>query len=466
MTFQPNIHKISATRSMFFASLTLILFFLASAMIHLLLQNEQNYSKCSRWLKTYEVEFHDDGSWAAKKAEKPFMRIEDGKLLSWDANLYNHIRQHLYDPHHSWVGEYAFFPLFPLFWKGLNVSPVGICIVNLFLFIAGATLIVYLFRQRISLWMYLLVVCMPFIVIYAIPYSEALFFLATATGIAGVIKGKYWLYFAGFFIASMTRAAGNILLIAWLITDILSTIATRKGWKGFLHDVTLHLIPIVAGVFLVMIFMHLRGGEHWFEYALAQKQWNKELSFPSWPLSDWSQESACVTQPLLFALFIPALIWLTLFLLRCIKFSKDNSKAVDFDGWQCIRLLSMLFFVGNIILALMTQKGCMYSQARLLTCTPFFLFLLLDMARENKTTMWTVIMTVFLVVAIAMCHKMLLRPATLGLVITLLLIVLVFYNQWMHRWLKWTLLCITIALNLFWTAYLFNCFMNRGWIFT
>ena len=315
---------------MFFASLTLILFFLASAMIHLLLQNEQNYSKCSRWLKTYEVEFHDDGSWAAKKAEKPFMRIEDGKLLSWDANLYNHIRQHLYDPHHSWVGEYAFFPLFPLFWKGLNVSPVGICIVNLFLFIAGATLIVYLFRQRISLWMYLLVVCMPFIVIYAIPYSEALFFLATATGIAGVIKGKYWLYFAGFFIASMTRAAGNILLIAWLITDILSTIATRKGWKGFLHDVTLHLIPIVAGVFLVMIFMHLRGGEHWFEYALAQKQWNKELSFPSWPLSDWSQESACVTQPLLFALFIPALIWLTLFLLRCIKFSKVNCFAIVF----------------------------------------------------------------------------------------------------------------------------------------
>ena len=29
-----------------------------------------------------------------------------------------------------------------------------------------------------------------------------------------------------------------------------------------------------------------------------------------------------------------------------------------------------------------------------------------------------------------------------------------------------TLLAVTRILNIFWTAYLFNCFMNGGWIFT
>lgn len=455
----------SVPRTILYASLVLIMFFSASAVSHLLLQNEKVYSTCKHFVKTYEVVRNNDGSWYAARTEKPFMRIENRHLLSWDASHYDNIRRNLYDPQNSWVGEYAFFPLFPLLWKALHVDPVGICLVNMLLFIVGAVIMVSLFRKRLTPWMYLLVLCMPFLVIFAIPYSEALFFLALAIGIYGHVKRKYLLYFVGFFIASMTRAAGNILLVAWLITDILTALATHKRWKNLLRDVALHLAPIVAGVALVMLFQHLRGAEHWFEYVLAQKHWGKELSLPTWPFTDWSAEGESVTKPLIFILFIPSLVWLAHLLFRYTR-PNQNESSTDFDGWQQVRLLSVLFFVGNILLALFTQKGCMYSQARLLTCTPFFLFLVFDMATHEHHRLWEYVLAVFTILALVLCHRMLFHSYSFGGLITLGLLLLVFFHHRMPIVLTKTLLAITCLLNIFWTAYLFNCFMNGGWIFT
>lgn len=463
MKLFPDRQEPSAPRTLILFSLVLVLFFSATAVTHLFLQNEHIYSICKSFVKTYEVIKNDDGSWYADRTEKPFMRIENNNLLSWDAEHYDNIRQHLYDSRHSWVGEYAFFPLFSLLWKGLHVGPAGICLVNLLLFIVGAAIMVSLFRKQIPRWMYLLVLCMPFLVIYAIPYSEALFFLTTAIGLFGLAKGKYSMYFVGFFLASMTRAAGNILLVAWLITDILAALAAHKGWKTFLRDTALHLAPVVTGGALVMLFQHLRGAEHWFEYIIAQKEWNKELSLPTWPLTDWSNEGESVTKPLLFILFIPALAWLALTLFRSAQAPKNGN---DFDSRQQLRLLSVLFFVGNIVLALFTQKGCMYSQARLLTCTPFFLFLILDMASHEHHRLWDYTLAAFIVLSLVLCRHMQFHTYTLGLPITLGLILLVFFHRRMPDWLTKTLLAVTCLLNIFWTAYLFNCFMNGGWIFT
>ena len=50
--------------------------------------------------------------------------------------------------------------------------------------------------------------------------------------------------------------------------------------------------------------------------------------------------------------------------------------------------------------------------------------------------------------------------------LTLMLMVLVFFGRRMNRRLRRTLLCLTLALNIFWTAYLFNCFLSDGWVFT
>lgn len=448
-------------------AIVVALFFLAAGLCHALLQNRNVYNAVGGVVKTYAVEHNDDGSWHAYHVSEPFEKITNKDLVVFDASHYYSIKEYLYQsPFEIKHREYAFFPLFPLLWRATGLSPIGICLLNIMLFLAGIVVLLLLFKDKISPWMALLTVCMPYLVIFAIPYSEALFFIAAAAGLYGLVNRRYWLFFVGFLLASMTRSASNILLVAWLITDLLLCLQQRESWKTYLKNVALHLAPVVTGVALVIIIQRLCGAPQWFQFVSSQAVWGKEIALPSWPFTDWSVEGTSVTWALIYTLFIPALAWLAGMLFASLKHSKSNNITNDNRQWQAARLLSVLFFVGNIVLALFTQKGCMYSQARLLTCTPFFVFLVLDLACNPVPKVWRWVIAACLVATAIYCSNMLLGADTLGCLITLLLITLVFFHHWMPCWLRGTLLGITAVLNIYWTAYLFNCFLNGGWVFT
>ena len=440
------------------------------------LQNETIYRLVSGSVKTYDVTQHDDGSKEVYLVKRPFNKVENQNLLHWDAFMYHELAQYLYDPSILWVGYFAMFPLFPLLWRATHLSPIGISLLNYALFIVGLLLLLKAFRQRNPLTSArhlaitcMLLLCMPYMVIFLIPYSEALFFVCIALGLYGLLQDRYWLYFIGFMLGCMTRAAGSILLVAWVIVDVLAALHTRQPFKDLLLNLAKHLTPVLVGVGAVMLFQHVRGAEHWFEFAMAQQYWGKELSLPTWPLTDWSNESLCVSKPLLLILFIPALAWLAVSLIRGIHAyasSTERKQPITFDSWSLVRTLSVLFFVGNIVLALLTQKGCMFSQARLLTCTPFFFFLLIDIYHSRHVGWWRWVMALFVVVATIMCREMIFHLASAGCALVILLTVLVFFGRVMNRHIRRILLALTLALNIFWTAYLFNCFLSGGWIFT
>lgn len=431
--------------------------------VHFALQNEGVYSLVGNWVKTYERVGNDDDSWEVIRVSKPYVAIVNERLLSWDADHYYHISQSLYAPPTCNEIEYAFMPLFPLIWHATNASPLAMCLLNILMYLIGVGVMMRIFEGKLNGWMCLLVLCMPLTIVYCIPYSEALFFVCVAVGLYGYARDSYWLYFIGFMLAAATRSAGNILIVAWMITDILSALRSRISWHKAIGNMGLHLLPLIVGIGMAMLFQHLHGAEHWFEYVIAQRHWDKELSLPQWPFTEWSEESKSISFPIIYAFFIPALGWLALSLLNSVKGKKVG---VDGEKWEEMRMLSVLFFVGNIVLALLTQKGCMYSQGRLLTCTPFFLFLVLDISRQKLPTAWVVVASVFLVIALGLCHRLLIKPSTMGLVITMLTALLVVYNQRMRPWVRRTLLWVTIVINVCWTAYLLNCFLNRGWIFT
>ena len=443
------------------------LFFLADGLCHALLQNGYVYNAVGEVVKTYAVEQNDDGSWYAYHVREPFAKITNDDLVVFDAAHYNSIKEYLYQsPFDIDHREYAFFPLFPLLWRATGLSPIGICLLNIMLFLVGVVVLLLLFKDKMTPWVALLTVCMPYLVVFAIPYSEALFFIVAAAGLYGLVNRRYWLYFTGFLLVSMTRSASNILLVAWLITDLLICLQQRESWKTYIKNVALHLAPVIAGVAFVIIFQRLCGATQWFQFVSSQEIWGKEISLPQWPFTDWSVEGKSVTWALIFTLFIPALAWLATKLFASLGNDKTNNVADKNRQWQIVRLLSVLFFVGNIVLALFTQKGCMYSQARLLTCTPFFVFLVLDIASKPVPKVWRWLVAVCLVAAAILCSEMLFGADTLGCLITLLLITLVFFHHWMPCWLRSTLFGITVALNIYWTAYLFNCFLNGGWCFT
>lgn len=457
--------------------LTLAVWLGSLALCYATLQNEKAYSLVSGSVKTYDVSINDDGSKEVYFTKRPFNKVDNQSLLHWDAFMYDGLAEYLYDPSVLWVGYFAFFPLFPLLWRATQLSPIGISLLNFVLFGFGLLLLLKAFQQKYHMTTRRLIItcmlllCMPYMVIFLIPYSEALFFVCIALGLYGLLKERYWLYFIGFTLGCMTRAASNILLVAWVIADILAALYTRQSIKLFIRNLALHLAPVVVGVVAVMLFQHFRGAEHWFEFVLAQQYWGKELSLPTWPLTDWSSESQCVTQPLLYILFMPALAWLAATLIKGIRLR--IKKADDPLGileeptpWSLVRTLSVLFLVGNIVLALFTQKGCMYSQARLLTCTPFFFFLMIDIYHHPRVGLWRWVMAAFVVLAAIMCREMLFHLATIGCALTVLLTLLVFFGRIMNRHLRHVLLCLTLALNIFWTAYLLNCFLSGGWIFT
>lgn len=465
----------------------------AVALCFALLHNPTVYHAVRGVAKTYRVEKQADNTIEVTRERIPFNPVHDTLLLHWDAENYKLIADHLYDPQYVWPGYKAFFPLFPLLWRLTGLSPIGVCVLNFLLFVAGLLLLLKTCKGLSSLGAgpapsggtdslrrLLVLLCMPFMVIFLIPYSEGLFFLCISLGLYGLFKQRYWIFFIGFMLGCMTRAAGSILLVAWVITDVLYALRYRTSWRGLLRSLALHLAPVAAGVAVVVAIQVLSGGGSPFDFARAQSEWGKEWSLPSWPLTDWSDEGKCVTQPLIFILFLPALGWLCAELVKSLRGGcaaakqQDTPAATDAPAVRVqwlVRVLSVLFFVGNVMLALFTQKGCMFSQARLLTCTPFFFFLAIDFegalrrpGREARVWRWVVVG--FMVLAAALCRLMLFKGQTLGCIITFLFLTLVLFAPLKPKAVDRVVLAVALLLNIFWTANLFNCFLSGGWIFT
>ena len=192
--------------------------------------------------------------------------MKHGKKYADSVKLIDHLKQ--YDPEEavalgSGVGHVLHGEAHVLAVDGHTVHlAIGIAALNYLLYLAGLVLVVLLFCKNIPRWKFLLLLCAPMTVIYMIPYSEALFFITIALGLYGMVRRRYWLFFVGFFLACATRAAGNILAVAFVITDVLVGLRNRDSFSKTLLNALRHLAPIVAAVLAVVLFQHLRGAEH------------------------------------------------------------------------------------------------------------------------------------------------------------------------------------------------------------
>ena len=116
---------------------------------------------------------------------KPFYYRNPKNLASWDAGHYLHIRNNYYKG--DWY--YAFFPLFPLAWKASGISIIYIGLVNYLLFGISLILLAFIFlKERFrSVTDKLIVMAfgltLPPIVVYYMPYAEALFTLTFALAV-------------------------------------------------------------------------------------------------------------------------------------------------------------------------------------------------------------------------------------------------------------------------------------------
>lgn len=437
----------------------IIVFFAAVFGLHRLLQEPAVHTPLRHVFKTYEVSSDGNGGKCVNNSDKTFERIEAGKMNSWDAEHYKRIKETLYTTER--IECWAFFPLFSVLWRATGLDSLGIGILNCLLFAIGMLIMFKIFGNELPPWAFLLVLCVPYLVIFMMPYTEALFFLCIAVGLYGVIKEKYGFYFIGFLLASMTKASASILIAVFLFAEIISLAYHRKPLL-FLARFGKRILPVVLGVLCVMIFQKLRGAENFHQFFISQKIWGKYLSLPELPFSDWSSEGKSITDPFLLLYFVPMIV----VSVRAFLAGIGRKVEKEITTWQYTRLLSLLFLSGNIFTALLTQHGGLYSLARYLLATPFFVFLLFDTVKNRRNKMWEAAYAVIGLITVVLCRHNFFKADFAGTWLVMLGSLLAFFHRRFGKRLLYPALVACILLNICWTAYMFNCFLLDSWIFT
>jgi hypothetical protein len=427
-----------------------------------LLQKESIYTHVSNVIKNYVTVTKEDGSKDYQREKVPFVKITNNKYIVQDGSHYYNIKEHLYkgnDINNSL--SLAFFPLFPLLWRLINCSPFIITLINYLLFVLGVLVMIKMLQDKVPKWSFFLILCMPMMVVYILPLSEALFFLMISIGLYGIIKNKYWLFFIGFFLASMTRSSASIFIIAFLCTEIIVNIS-KFSLKDFIINLLKRILPIVLGVFVVMLIQKIRGADSWFAFIDAQKLWDKKFSFPEIPFKDWSREGYSITFPFFYMFFIPMVVVLIRDFIRNIKQQQD----VKQDTFIYVKYLSMLYLAGNIMVVLFTQQGSLNSLARYMLCNPFFVFLLLTTVINDRSKKWQIIYLAIGVISVLLCLRSFNGYRGFGIYIVLLTTFITFFHRYIKKSILYLCITIMICLNIIWTAYLLNMYLSNAWIFT
>lgn len=438
-------------------SLLLVLYFALVLCVHLLMQNNDVHYLFRKILPTYEVSLDEAWNKTITNSNKPFEKITSEKMTVWDGSHYNFIKEEMY----SDIKNFAYYPLFPLFWKATGLSTLGISLLNIFLFALGMWVMFKIFADNLS-WKHLLfLLCVPYMVIFMMPYSEALYFVFIALGLFGIIKEMYWVYFIGFLFASMTKSSSLIFLILFFFLEGLYAISHRDivlFLKRFLKAV----LPVVLGMFLVMCFQYLIGAPSFFQSIISQKYWGKSLSLPELPFSFWSNEGRSITVPFLCLYFIPMLVVLG----REFVLSLRKKHDYFFDKWKYIRLICIIFLVGNVFTALFTQHGGLYSLARYLLATPFFVFLLFDTVNRKRNNLSLIVCFAIGLITIFICKDYFAKVDFFGTYLVIISSLIAFFHSKIKPAVLYSILVFVVLLNVCWTAYMFNCFLLDGWIFT
>lgn len=435
----------------------IVLYFALVFVLHILMQNNSIHTPFRKILPTYEVSLDESWNKTITNSNKPFEKITSEKMTVWDGSHYNFIKEEMY----SDIKNFAYYPLFPLFWKATGLSTLGISLLNIFLFVLGMWVIFKIFKNNLSWKHLLLLLCVPYMVIFMMPYSEALYFLFIALGLYGILKEKYWLYFTGFLLASMIKSSSLLFVILFLCLEGLYALNHRSislFFKRFLKAI----FPVALGMFLVMLFQWIMGAPSFFQSIISQKYWGKSLSLPQLPFSFWSNESRSITVPFLCLYFLPMLVVLA----REVVVALKSKQRIEFDNWKYVRLICIVFLVGNVFTALFTQHGGLYSLARYLLATPFFVFLLFDTINRKRNNFLQIVYLVIGAITIIICKDHFTKVDFFGTYLVIVTSFFAFFYHKINTKILYSLLAIIVLLNVCWTAYMFNCFLLNGWIFT
>lgn len=402
-------------------------------------------------------------------SDAPFPMPSEENLIHWDSGHYWHLKEYGY--YKSQGGgdyQYAFFPGFPLLWRATHLNNIGIIILNFLLFLSSLFILdktlkkVFINESTIPLFLTL-----PSIIIFFIPYSEALSFFVISISLYFLVSEKRLWAFLFLLISATIRPSFTFFLIAIVLVELFALIRTRKT-RDFLLHLLLRVLPIILGTVFVILFQHFQDSPKWFQFYHAQEYWGHKLAFPS-ELKDWSTLGFGINIALLVFMVIPLGVLIAYATNSVIR--KMPSDKTEISKQDYLFILSILYLVGISAFSLLFRQGSLHCLFRFTLCTPFaFIALGIGMSKAEKVNIWIrlIILTIicafgyFLLSTLAFSKTWHLDDSGFFLLASSFILGFSGLSKTKFKFLFTSLLLIA---NAIWTAYLFNWYLNDGWIF-
>jgi hypothetical protein len=441
-----------------------------------LFQNDRFYTATLGKISSNYERTGDWNHFQITKVNKPYTEVNNSNLLWWDAAIYQCISERMYTKEEACYGHVraAFFPLFPALWKVTNSSAISISIINYFLFAIGlALLFYYLYQGSLyeKLTNYALFLAFPTVVIFLIPYTEALFLFCMAIVTLGLIKSQYGVYFVGALLLAMVRPATVFVLIAILIAEVLIGLRHRN-LKLFLKDAFLKGLPFGMGYSFAILIQYLSSGS-WTAFTDSHNYWSGGLQKMS-AIVDWSIEGFGMNAFAIIVISLPALTFVLYVLLSLFSKSSHFLNTLRENEINYLFLIAMLYLSGIMIFTGLTSGGNLHSYFRFTLNSPLFYIgaiILLKYINETRSRYHLIIFGVTIGLLIIFLSQVpyggdRITFSYLGLYLLIATTGYFLIRKFVPKQIDLIMVCLIIITNTIWTTYLFNCYLSNGWIFT
>jgi hypothetical protein len=281
--------------------------------------------------------------------------LQQVNLLNWDAAHYYQIAMHGYNEEY----RTAFFPLFPLLWKVLNLFPLGISILNGLIFSISTSLLVSYYKVNLKL--HLLLLSIPSLFFMFIPYTEALFFLFGTILLIGFNKNSLVLIITGLLLSSMVRPSAYVFIPAIFITEYI----TKTNITSFIKRSLGFTLVTLLGLFSTVLIQYLYTNK-WFVFFSAQQQWDNSLRIPKLPLTSWAGGTITRLDGTALLVGLIAFFILIRIVVRYFKSINTNTISRSF-------LFSLLYLCGISLIVLLFRGGSLFSLNRFIYASPYFI---------------------------------------------------------------------------------------------
>jgi hypothetical protein len=309
--------------------------------------------------------------------------------------------------------------------------------------------------------------------VFLIPYTEATFFLVFSISVFGYMKDKYWIYFIGMVLASLSRNTILLVFPAILCAEMLFFIKERNIRQS-LFRLYMGCLPVLVGTAFLSFVQYSYGSGSIFKFIEVQKYWGYKFSLPDLTkLRDWSNESFAVNVPTLIMIGITLIGYLIGIVLKQLNIFKNKFSFFSLSSENksdYLNLVLLFCCLSAFFSVFLFRGGSLHGLSRFILCSPYFVILMFLKQEKNLSISLIKRMIPFFVLAIFSFIVLYLHRKFnfyyLGYFIFAATMALYLFKDIKQKFAYNVFMIGTFLTNILWTTYLFNIYLCNGWLYT